>query len=229
MEHGAIVLPLTYSLQHVPEGGIFSPLSHKCQSLLISELPKKKYNLVQTPGYHLAEMIRLWWVSGFGCKEEGVKPDGQSATHPGQWRHWGIGFQRSVHGALTGRWQFDFHSSFLPWHCSSTLQKTHLDLLLAVQNHCSVLCLIMASTLTCPTSHESLRLRREFKVLYPFHSKREYLTSCWVVILPPILKCLWAKRNLLPPPWSISDYWKLYLRIDSVSPSIFCSLVLDHP
>ena len=59
MEHGAIVFPLTYSLQHVPEGGIFSPLSHKCQSLLISELPKKKYNLVQTPGYHLAEMIRL--------------------------------------------------------------------------------------------------------------------------------------------------------------------------
>lgn len=147
------------------------PLSRKCQVLLISELPKKKYNLVQAPCFYLAKMLRHWWISRFCCKEEWLKLDRQTALTLIIGHHWGIWFQRCVHGAHMGRWSSDckaFHSSSLPWHRSSNLQNIHPNLLCDIQNHCSTPFFIIGSKLACPVPHgqnsRALRLEGSSKL-----------------------------------------------------------------
>lgn len=129
-------------------------------------------------------MLRLWRFSGFGCKEEWVKPDRPTAPHPGQWHHWGLWFQRFVHGAHLGRRQWPHGLSFLLPSYALLLQPPESPSKPILCPTRTPFCTILDNWITYPMSHLSLRVEREFKVTYASHSKHEYLATCQMVFFP---------------------------------------------
>lgn len=204
----------------------FVPLSHKGQILLMSEPPKKNCNWLQTPCFRLVRMLRLRWISGFGCKEERVKPDRQTVPHPGQWHHRGDWFQTPGKAAVT-TWPFISPSflhttpptSRIPIQtCPQPYRNTVLDHSWYLDQNLPV---------PCPTKSWSWKGIQSY---IPFSFK------AWIPNNLPnghFSQCLHTSRQnrTCYPHWEASMIIGLspLCWVKQCLPSIFCSLVLDHP